>query len=438
LSRPATPPAAAKFGALRHRDYRRYFLLALLGMTAESIEHVVSYWVIFEAFHSPTLAGFAVISHWVPYLVLSVYAGALADRLDCRRLIQAAQGLLMLNSLAWAVLFMTGALRAWHAGLILMIHGLAGVIAAPPIQLLVHDIVGPEHLQSAIRLNAISRYVSMLLGPAVGGGLMLALGPGPSLLANVLLYLPLVVFLVRFPHTGHRSEGEAGRPAPRFRLAQARQLLSEVRAEPRIIRMIALAGATSLLVGTAFQAQMPEFAHHHGSEGADVWYSVLFGANAAGAVIGALLLESVPVFQGGARAACVCAAIWGVVMALFPLAHAYAAAVTLLVLAGIFNIAFTSMAQALVQILAPPRLRGRVVGLFNTAMLGLRAGSGVTVGVLGAAIGVEWSLALSATAVVVVAVGLLVADLREGLADPGDRRVAPSGRRAGERPGDGQ
>jgi hypothetical protein len=84
----------------------------------------------------------------------------------------------------------------------------------------------------------------------------------------------------------------------------------------------------------------------------------------------------------------------------------------LLVLAGVFNIAFTSMAQARVQLLAPPRLCGRVVGLFNTSMLGLRAGSGVTVGVLGAVIGVELSLALSAAAVVVEALGLLVADLR--------------------------
>jgi predicted MFS family arabinose efflux permease len=321
LSRLATPAATARFGALRHRDYRRYFLLALVGMTAESVEHVVSYWVIFQAFHSPTLGGFAVISHWVPYLILSVYAGGLADRFDCRRLIQVAQGLLMLNSLAWAVLFLTGALRAWHAAAILMIHGLAGVIAAPPIQLLVHDIVGREHLQSAIRLNAISRYVSMLLGPAVGGGLMVVLGAGPTLLVNVLLYLPLLLFLVRFPYTGHRSEGDERRPTPRFRLAETRQLLAEVRSEPRIIRMIVLAGATSLFVGTAFQAQMPEYAHHHGSEEADVWYGVLFGANAAGAVIGALLLETLTVFQGGARAATAYAAIWGLVMAIFPLAH---------------------------------------------------------------------------------------------------------------------
>ena len=408
----AAPAVATKFGALYHRDYRRYFLLALLGMTAESVEHVTSYWAIFESFHSPTLGGFAVISHWVPYLIFSVYAGALADRFDCRRLIQVSQGLLMLASLAWGALFLTGTLRAWHAAALLMVHGMAGVIASPPIQLIVHDIVGGEYLPSAIRLNAISRYFSMLVGPAVGGGLMLALGPGVALLVNVLLYLPLTLYLFRMPYTGHRGEGGAPRQAARFSFTEARQILAEVRSEPRIIRMIVLAGATSFFVGSAFQAQMPEYAHHHGSEEADVWYSVLFGANAAGAVIGAVILESVAVFQGGARAAIVCAAIWGVVMAIFPLAQGYAAAVTLLVLAGIFNIAFTSMAQALVQLLAPPGLRGRVVGLFNTSMLGLRAGSGVTVGVLGAVIGVELSLALSAAAVVLVALGLLAVDVR--------------------------
>src|SRR5207247_7418483 len=129
--REAAPAAATKFGALYHRDYRNYFLLALLGMTAESIEHVTSYWVIFESFHSPTLGGFAVISHWVPFLVLSVYMGALADRYDCRKLIQAGQALFMFASLAWGLLFLTNRLQMWHAVVILLVHGTAGVLMTP-------------------------------------------------------------------------------------------------------------------------------------------------------------------------------------------------------------------------------------------------------------------------------------------------------------------
>jgi MFS family permease len=173
-----------------------------------------------------------------------------------------------------------------------------------------------------------------------------------------------------------------------------------------------LGGATSFFVGSAFQAQMPEYAHDFGSDEAGVWYSVLLAANAAGAVLGAVLLESVDALRPSARSAIVCAGLWGIAMGLFPAAPSYGVAVTLLVLAGMLNIAFTSMAQTLVQVLAPPHLRGSVVGLFNTAILGLRAGSGVTVGVLGAVINIHWSLALSAAAVVVTCAGLLARESR--------------------------
>src|SRR5262245_14991619 len=152
---------------------------------------------------------------------------------------------------------------------------------------------------------------------------------------------------------------------------------------------------------------MPEYAHHLGTDDAGIGYSVLLAANAVGAVIGALLLEGSNILPQNTPTAILCGAAWAVTIGLFPAAPRYSPAVALLVLAGVFNIAFTSMAQTLVQLLAPPALRGRIVGLFNTAILGLRAGSGLTVGVLGAVIGVQWSLALSAAAVLLIAVGLL-------------------------------
>ena len=82
-----------------------------------------------------------------------------------------------------------------------------------------------------------------------------------------------------------------------------------------------------------------------------------------------------------------------------------------MILAGLFNVAYTSMAQTLVQLLAPPRLRGRTVGLFNTAMWGLRAGSGVTIGVLGAAIDIHRSLVINAAVVALIALTLLARDV---------------------------
>src|SRR5262245_21640612 len=403
--------AAPRFAALHVRDYRRYFAWGLIAMTADNIEHVISYWVIFQAFHSPALAGFAVISHWVPFLLFSVYAGALADRHDCRKLIQAGQILFMVASLAWGLLFLTGTLRMWHAVAILLIHGAAGVTGAPASQLIIHDMVSGPELQSAIRLNATARYLAILLGPAVGGGLMLLLGPAWGLLANVLIYLPFSIFLWRIPYTGHLRKAGQARPTARPRLWNLVSVLSEVRGDRRITVMILLGGITSFFVGNAFQAQMPEYAHHLGTDEAGGWYSVLLAANAGGAVVGTVLLESTNLLRPSARAAIACAFVWALAIGLFPFAPSYGSALALLVLAGIFNIAFSSMAQTLVQTLAPPRIRGRVVGLFNTAALGLRAGSGLTVGIVGAFITVQWSLMLSAAVVVVSAAVLLTLEL---------------------------
>ena len=382
-------------------------------MTADNIEHVISYWVIFQKFHSPTLGGFAVISHWVPFLLFSVYAGALADRYDCRKLIQIGEGLFMLASLTWGVLFVTDTLRVWHAAMVLLIHGAAGVILTPATQLIIHDMVGPAHLPSAIRLNASARYLAILLGPAIGGGLMLLLGPAWGILVNVLLYLPFTLFLLVVPYTGHATRAAVA-AQPRFGLDDAWQLFREL-SDRRLVTMIVLGGATSFFVGNAFQAQMPEYAHDLGADEAGAWYSLLLAGNAAGAIIGTVALETATVIQPTTRTAIVCAIAWGVTIGLFPAVSSYPLAVMLLVLAGIFNLAFTSMAQTLVQVLAPPAIRGRVIGLFNTAILGLRAGSGVTVGVLGAVINVHWSLELSAAAVVAVALVLLV---RESRAQP--------------------
>src|SRR6476659_6822520 len=128
LTEPVPPLRATKFAALRHPDCRFYLLGVMLSMMADNVEHVISYWVMFQTFHSPALAGFAVISHWMPSLLLSVYFGSLADRHDCRRVIQIAQVLYMAVSATWGVLFLTNSLEVWHAAVLLVIHGLAGAL----------------------------------------------------------------------------------------------------------------------------------------------------------------------------------------------------------------------------------------------------------------------------------------------------------------------
>ncbi len=402
-----SPPAKRiAFAALHHRDYRRYFVVSLCSTMGDNIEHVISYWLLFQKFRSPVLGGFAVISHWTPFLFLAVYFGALADRHDCRKVIQAAQVLYASVSLAWGFLFITDTIEVWHACVLLVIHGLAGVLGGPGGQLIIHDIVGREHLQSAVRLNSTGRQLGVLFGPAVGGATMLFFGPPAGLFINTLMFAPMIFFMSIMPYTGHgRDEGMSGKSA-RFSISGAIQLMRETSANPTIFSMILLGGATSLLVGTAFQAQMPEFAHDYGHDKEDLAYSVLLGANAAGAVIGGLLLEGRGLLQASARNAAICSILWCLAIAGFAASTSYHLSIVLLFGAGLLNLAFHSMAQTLVQLQAPTQLRGRLIGLFNMSNNGLKAFSGVTVGVVGGLIGIHWSLALSAMILLAVTVAL--------------------------------
>jgi MFS family permease len=278
------------FAALRHPGFRAYFIGNALAMMADSIEHVISYWVMFQKFHSPALAGFAVISHWVPFLLFGVWTGALADRFDPRRIIQLGMVLFMACSVAWAVLFMTDSLQMWHAGAILTVHGIASVFWGPASQVLIHDIVGPQQLPSAVRLTATSRYLGLLAGPAVGGVLLLALGPPLGLFVNGAIYLPLTLWLVRAPY------------GPRFRkvaivtgrIRGLADLVATVETVARIkviAAMTLLTGAFALMVGNAYQAQMPEFARDLGHGDPGMLYALLLGADATGAFLAGIVLE---------------------------------------------------------------------------------------------------------------------------------------------------
>jgi MFS family permease len=406
---PAAPPAAHRsFAALRHPAYRGYFIATALAMMADNIEHVISYWVLHQKFHSPWLGGVAVLTHWLPFLLFSVYSGALADRFDNRRIIQVAMACFMAASLGWALLFVTDSIREWHAVVLLTIHGMAGVLWGPASQLLIHDIVGGKDLQSAVRLNSTGRQLGMLMGPAVGGGMMLALGPAWGLFLNVLIYLPLIIWMARTPHGARKAA--PGKPVSGF--AETFNTLRQARTNHAAFSMIVLAGISSLLVGNAFQAQMPEFAHDLGTEKADWSYSVLLAANAAGAFIGGIILESRGLLQARPRTAIVLTLLWCAAITGFALTAHYRLAVVLMFVAGFLQLSYNSMAQTLVQMHAPAAQRGRYIGLYNMSNNGLRAFSGITVGILGSAVGIHSSLAFSALALLMLTSVLLAFSLR--------------------------
>ena len=342
-------------------------------MMADNIEHVISYWMMFQKFHSPALGGFAVVSHWLPFLLFSVrWARWRPPRPAPADPVRHAALHHRLARLG-LVLF-TDSLQMWQAMLLLVIHGCAGVLWQTSSQLLLHDIVARADLPSAVRLNATARYLGVFVGPAVGGVMMLALDPAHGILLNTLYYLPLLLWLWKAPYGPRfRKQGGAGRAAARARPgrhcadAARRGRPSGAGADD------AAAGAASFFVGNSYQAQMPGFAHDLG-HGDPACRTACCSPPSR--------RRSSPASCSKARAGCAppahrprpgifwCATLVGFAATHLRRRHRPAAGRRLL------RALVQRMAQALVQLNAPEAIRGRVIGLFNMAALGMRAFSG--------------------------------------------------------------
>jgi MFS family permease len=254
----------------------------------------------------------------------------------------------------------------------------------------------------------MARYLAVLVGPAVGGAILIALGPAHGIMLNTIFYLPLVLWLINAPY-GPRYR--AGTPPPRRAVRGLQDILHtirDIRGHSTIVSMVLLAGAASFFVGNAYSSQMPGFAAdlHHGDPGLS--YSMLLAADAAGGLLAGLVLEGGGLLAPRPRTAIILAVLWCAALMVFALAGTYWLALVFLLAAGFLELSFNAMAQSLVQLNAPLDKRGRIIGLFNMASLGLRAFSGISVGLIGSFIGVHWSLALSAMAAMLVAAGLLV------------------------------
>tara|TARA_B100000287_G_scaffold428301_1_gene479465 strand:- start:469 stop:1641 length:1173 start_codon:yes stop_codon:yes gene_type:complete len=364
---------------------------------ADNIEHVISYWVIFDKFQSPSLAGFAVVSHWVPFLFLSVWAGGVADKYDPRRVIQWGMYFFIFVTIAWGILIYTDTIEIWHAGILLVLHGFAGVLWAPAAQLLIHDIVGKNQLHSGVRLMATSRTLGILLGPAIGGGLMLWLGPATAITINAIIYLPLVIWLWKAPY------GPAFRKSKRKPITKIVGGFSEIistyksiSGNKNIISMTLLIGCVSLFVGNAYQAQMPQFTLSLIPRDNGFYYSILLIASGIGAMSAGIILETKNMLAPKTSSVFYLVFLWCLAIIAFAISKNIYVSITILFIMGFFELTYNSMAQTIVQLNAPPEIRGRVVGLFNMSFLGLKTFSGVTTGFIGSVIGIHWALGLSA------------------------------------------
>jgi MFS family permease len=405
---PSAPgPGARRFGALRHRDFRLFWLGQLVSLIGTWMQSVGQSWLVLELTASPFQLGLVNALQFTPVLLLSALGGALSDRMGKRRILLVTQAAMMLQALALALLVESGRVRYWHVALLAAIYGLGRALDIPARQAFVTDLVGRADLPNAVALNSVVFNGARIVGPGIAGLLIARFDVAFAFFLNAASFIAVLAALWAM-----RTEGE---PHPAGGHGIRQDLIGGVSYAahtPAVSFTLSLLVVVSLLA-LNFNVVVPLIARDVLNEGVE-GFGLLMSSLGAGAITGgvalALVRRSRPRLSLLAGSAAVlCAGV----MAL-ALAGRFAVAVGVLAVLGCLQIVFTTGCNTILQLTAPDALRGRVMGLYTLAFAGMTPFGSLLVGTLAEHLGVRAACALGGAGGLVAIGGLVWAARRHG------------------------
>jgi MFS family permease len=357
----------------RHRNYRIFFTGQLVSLAGTWMQNVALAWLVIELSGSALAIGALAFWRFVPFTVFGLVAGVVADRFESRRLVMTTQGAAMAISVALAAVTLTDTATLPIVYLLAALGGIALAFDAPGRQSLTFQMVGPRELPNAVALNSGLFNGSRVIGPAIAGLVIAAVGTGLCFVLNAVSFLAVLTALVLV----REDELRPVEKDPSARMVDGlRRAFAHAWHDPQLRLVLGVVTVVST-VGFNFHVLVPLLAAdtlHVGPEGFG-FLSASFGLGAlAGALAAATFREaSWRLFAVGAGAFGVLA------LALALVQNAYLAGTVLFGIGVAFTL-FTANANALVQLAAPDHLRGRLIGIYLFAFLGLAPAGGLLAG----------------------------------------------------------
>jgi MFS family permease len=395
------------FGALAHRNFRLFFIGQGISLIGTWMQNVGEGWLILTLTNPPFYVGLTSALSSLGVLLFSLYAGVIADRVDKRRVIVFMQLAFMLEALTVAVLVYTHVVRVWHVLALATLLGVASAFDIPMRQSFIVDMVGKEDLMNAIALNSSLFNGARVIGPAIAGLLIGALGIAWCYFLNGLSYIAVIagLLMMRLPPIARVSQ----RPSA---WTGFREVLTFLRGDRRLRVLMVLTSVLSVF-GFPYISMMPVFARdvlHRGATG----YGALTSSIGIGAVIGALgvALASGRIRRRG-RLMLAGGTAFGILLMLFSASRSLALSMALLALAGCAMIVNNSITNTMLQTTAPDHLRGRIMGFYSFVFVGMAPFGAFLFGLAAEHVGAPITIATGGAVVVlaVTAAGLLVPEL---------------------------
>lgn len=374
--------------ALRHRNYRLFFLGQLVSLIGTWMQAVAQSWLVYRLTGSTLLLGTVGFTAQIPIFLLAPFGGALADRFSRHRVIVATQVASMLLALTLAGLTLAGRIEVWHLLVLSAALGVVNAFDVPARQAFVVELVGREDLPNAIALNSSMFNGARIVGPAVAGVLVAAVGEGWCFLLNGVSYVAVLGGLLRMRLAPKRASA----PASASALARMAEGFQFVARTPPVRALLLLLGAVSLM-GMPYAVLMPVFAEdilRGGSRG----LGLLMGATGVGALLGALTLAARRGLRGLGRWVAFGCAGFGAGLILFSLSRAFWLSLLLLVPVGFAMIVQMASSNTLIQSMVPDALRGRVMAVYSMMFMGMAPFGALLAGVVAEPLGAPRTVAL--------------------------------------------
>jgi MFS family permease len=398
-SDPASWPRTGVFASFAHRDFRLFWVGALVSNVGSWMQMYALSIVVFSLRRSSFDLGLVGFLSGIPTLFIALPAGAIADRVDRRRMIILIQVVLLVQAAALGILYNTGRLGshdpirslAWVCALGL-VAGVFMAFQAPAFQSLMPDLVPRHLLMNGIALNSAQFQSSRLLGPLLAAGLVLAgAGMGEVFYVNSASFLFVIAALMAMHAHGHHAPGTAG-TAGGGREGPWQQLTAGIRYARRdcAVGMLILTTAFTVLFGFPYMVLLPAVVSSAlGLTGTELSRSVAFvmAANGLGAVAGALVVASLPAGARRDRIIPFALGLLALLLIAFSLSRWLPLMLLFSALAGGALLASTSLANTSMQVAAPHGLRGRIMALYVMAFMGQMPIASLLCGVVGQAVG---------------------------------------------------
>jgi MFS family permease len=376
------------FASLRYHNYRLFFGGQAVSQTGSWMQRIALGWFVYQITHSPFAVGVMAFAQFVPFMVFGLFAGVLTDRLDARRTVigtQAAQ-LLTAGVLAWIAL--AGIAEPWMLYVIACVNGTVLVLDVPSRQQLTYRMVGREVLPNAIALNSSLFNASRIFGPAVAGTVYGFTGAGVCFLINAISFFAVLLSLFAMRVHEFFPLEEFERPSI---LKGTREGLAFARRQRRMVVLLTLTLVLSTFCFN-FNVTLPVLAAKTLHTNAQVYglLSALFGG---GALVGSLAAASLG--RASAKVMLIGSLVFTSSELVLALQRSALAAGILLFLVGVGFTAWSANSNAMVQLQAPDRLRGRIIGLYFYAFNGTGAVAGLFAGWLCDTGGTELAFAVA-------------------------------------------